>query len=156
MVKYKPKSCGWLSQFFDPILEDSSTKLSLSLDNVTIWMTEGYEDEWNSPSPLALSSFRLLMLVSPPPSFRSTSLPAQSHLYYEIVPVPEHRSFLSFAIRESGRRVRREMVFCSDYMYSLCDFAPSGEKRLLPWPIGTENAAGNLFGLFKIFFLVEK
>ena len=66
--------------------------------------------------------------------------------FYEIVPVPAHRSFLVYALIERGRNIRRKLVFTSDFRWTLADFTPRTEKRMVPYAVGTGNAAGNFFG----------
>jgi hypothetical protein len=72
-------------------------------------------------------------------------------MFYEVINDSQREVFYVFALIDRGRRIERQLVFTSNNRFSL-HYIPSvddeeAKERADPPSLGSENAAGSLFGV---------
>ena len=70
------------------------------------------------------------------------------YIYYEVQAYPDKECIHSFVLLEFGRRIRKSLVFTSDYRWCLHFLQPPMNDRILPAFPSTEYSSGNLFNYF--------
>ena len=128
---YEQGVCGWLSEIFDPLLAEARIAPSCV---VVVWMNC---EPLHVKQHLANDTLRLIIQVLSN---------EKGATYLEVVPVQTHRTFLVYELVERARHVYHTLVYAADNRWSLGDFPPQKEKRLVPWPVGGERAVGNILG----------